>query len=1216
MGILGKVLFVGNLFLFVCLYSTEGAVYTISSNGCNNCISFTYFLENTSILSNSTIYFYPGVYRVHEGKAYSIVNAGLQNVTIKTLEQLNDGQDDGIATKAQMYCTNQFKLAWLFIDCKDIHVENLEMINCGVPLDSFVSFIDGSFLATIESLVSTDTLVTLVLARGSNFTLSNVRLSDTQGLILFVFDVGISFQVSRSTLNGAVSIYTRQQEFELEMHESQFLPRLSTGSEGDLYLEGVTINTQADMSLTIQNSTFQGYDEIYCNSLSIMYGICSSLTLRVISVLFKYGGVSVIEPIGDSQRSCVRPKQILIYNCSFINIYSRTGVEVSGIARQQMVKYKYTNVVDLALSNSKFIGCKQGFKLRELSAELSGNLFENNSAKCENCTIIFYDANKFIQNRERRYSFGTILFTELCRVYIKGYLLITNNLGNKYSAVIVKRSSLFISGKVNFINNVGFYGGALSLYSGSTITLSPQSRVVFIDNHAFKSGGAIYVETESYVGDNLDITCFYDCMSRSCPNPVIFFCNNTSLQGGYSVYGGSVDDCLKRSKDRISLFDRMVNFCDEDESTSLVSSKPIRLCFCNDSGLICDVLLVNLTIIPGQTFELTVMAVGQQYGTISATIQAKLELKEELLAHIEHSQRRQLVFRTCSVVRYTIYGIYGTHVLYVSIRELSDVDIWDNLEYGRSGTSQEKLGEYSPEVPLTIQIHLQPCPLGFNFEQESLSCVCLPFLVEASIHCNINRQTVIKPTDLWINVTNTTAIIHRHCPIGYCKTAGIEFLLNDPSTQCLLNRDGTLCGKCEGNMSQVLGSFSCRTCSDFWLLLIVPVVVLCGILLVIFLMVSNLTVATGTINGLIFYANIVQANKAIYFSSQTKISTQICSVFISWLNLDLGFEVCLYNGLDAFVKTILQLVFPLYICALVIVIILSSHYSIRAARLSGNNSVQVLATLFLLSYSKSIRLVITALSVTRLTIHDYVNGFNTTKFVWLYDGNVDYLQGKHVIIFLIGVFILIVVSLPFTTLLFFVQCLQKISHLKYCMWVWKMQPLFDAYTGPYKSKFRYWTGLLLLIRVVLYTVYTMNIDGDPSINLLATVIAIQLLLVHLITVGKVYKSKLLGILELSFLLNVIVLSVSSLFAVHINKDQEIVTNISVFLAIVTFGGIMVGHAVVSLKSSKKLTNTFNNKRTRKDVIENVSDMQQNRELRPITLQVVSLDDLQDPLLEN
>ncbi len=178
-----------------------------------------------------------------------------------------------------------------------------------------------------------------------------------------------------------------------------------------------------------------------------------------------------------------------------------------------------------------------------------------------------------------------------------------------------------------------------------------------------------------------------------------------------------------------------------------------------------NVLLVNITIVPGQTFELSVVAVGQKYGTISATIQAKLEQKYELMAHIEHSQRRQLVFRSCSVVRYTMYGFYGTrHVLYVSTKELSDVDIRENLEFGLSDYALQ-LGESSLEVPLTIQFHLEPCPLGFYFKEEFLSCVCLPFLVEASIHCKINRQAVIKPSALWINVTNTI-VGRRRPPVG------------------------------------------------------------------------------------------------------------------------------------------------------------------------------------------------------------------------------------------------------------------------------------------------------------------------------------------------------------------------------------------------------------------------------------------------------------------
>ena len=72
----------------------------------------------------------------------------------------------------------------------------------------------------------------------------------------------------------------------------------------------------------------------------------------------------------------------------------------------------------------------------------------------------------------------------------------------------------------------------------------------------------------------------------------------------------------------------------------------------------------------------------------------------------------------------------------------------------------------------------------------------------------------------------------------------------------------------------------------------------------------------------------------------------------------LGIETCFYNGLDAYVKTWLQFVFTLYIWFLVITIIVLSNYYTLAARLSGN-AVQVLATLFLLSYAKLLRIIIT-----------------------------------------------------------------------------------------------------------------------------------------------------------------------------------------------------------------------------------------------------------------
>jgi len=116
-------------------------------------------------------------------------------------------------------------------------------------------------------------------------------------------------------------------------------------------------------------------------------------------------------------------------------------------------------------------------------------------------------------------------------------------------------------------------------------------------------------------------------------------------------------------------------------------------------------------------------------------------------------------------------------------------------------------------------------------------------------------------------------------------------------------------------------------------LLWVPAFALAGIALVAALVFLNTTVSVGTINGLVFYANIVRANQDTFFPPNK--TNSFLSWFIAWINLDFGIETCFYNGLDAYVKTWLQFIFPLYIWVLVIVIIVSSYYSTTAAKVSG-----------------------------------------------------------------------------------------------------------------------------------------------------------------------------------------------------------------------------------------------------------------------------------------
>ena len=184
-----------------------------------------------------------------------------------------------------------------------------------------------------------------------------------------------------------------------------------------------------------------------------------------------------------------------------------------------------------------------------------------------------------------------------------------------------------------------------------------------------------------------------------------------------------------------------------------------------------------------------------------------------------------------------------------------------------------------------------------------------------------------------------------------------------------------------------------------------------------------------------------------------------------------------------------------------IVIIVASHYSSKASRLSGNNSVQVLATLFLLSYAKLLQLIITIFSSTELI---YPDGYH--RRVWLYDGNVDYLHGKHTPLFIAALILLLLVSAPYTTVLFSLSSGCR-SFFSFRMFFWvRSYPLFDAYTGPYKVKHRYWTGLLLLVRVCLFLIFSLNSLGDPTVNLLATVTITFCLLSYMSIIGGIYKA--------------------------------------------------------------------------------------------------------------
>ena len=201
---------------------------------------------------------------------------------------------------------------------------------------------------------------------------------------------------------------------------------------------------------------------------------------------------------------------------------------------------------------------------------------------------------------------------------------------------------------------------------------------------------------------------------------------------------------------------------------------------------------------------------------------------------------------------------------------------------------------------------------------------------------------------------------------------------------------------------------------------------------------------------------------------------------------------------------------------LYLVLGLQHHYSQQVYvnimnKLCGRNIVPVLATLFLLSYTKLQRTISASLSFTAV---DVSNGHK--YFVWLEDGNVRYLQGKHIPLFLVSMLFLIGLFIPYTLSVMLGPWLQTKTQYRVFCWVLKLKPFFDACFGPLKDKHRYWTGVLLVSRIILSLVSTGNVLGDDSVNLIAIITLVIILLALLGQAGGVYKTWILSLLDCFF----------------------------------------------------------------------------------------------------
>ncbi len=761
-------------------------------------------------------------------------------------------------------------------------------------------------------------------------------------------------------------------------------------------------------------------------------------------------------------------------------------------------------------------------------------------------------------------------------------------------------------GSLLFMRNSAQLGGGIFLTRSSKInvqgipdpgidTETPWAITIrLIHNLAGMHGGGIYIDDDANPlsciaksdpespSAGLENECFFQVARIGniyIPIKYMYFKLNEAVRGGPDLYGGLFDRCTPISRQfnhgEFRSVEYLLSFSNIKRVSWSVSSRPVRVCFCRNNQPDCDYQPSQKNVTKGQQFIIELVAVDQVNNTLAATINALTSSPESRVGLGQQSQPAQNV---CTTLTYEVYSTNPSEelVLYAE-GPCQNANISSRL----------------------IHIHFKECQCqaGFMVSLEDnwiCRCICHKQLQSHLKECNSSSLLLVRNSQAWMGIVSSNNVtegylVHRHCPYDYCLPPSflVQINLNVESgadAQCAFNRSGILCGACKPSFSVALGSSNCLQCSSYWLFLLIPFC-LSGIVLVVSLLILDINVSKGTLNGIVFYSNIVVANRAILIPIE---KYNFLAMFISWLSLDLGIETCFVDGLDTYSKTWLQFIFPTHIFILVFVIILICQHSQKFSNLlRGRNPIATLATLVWLSNAKYFRTILSVVSFTYLT---YPNQKSVS--LWLPDGNIHYLKGKHIPLFLVSLFVLIA-AMVYILILLSWQWLLCLPRCKILFWVrnTRLVSLMDAYHAPYKARHRYWPGLLLLVSMVQYFISASNTIGNPAVNLFAVVILTTALLVYKGIIAGVYKHWPLDVLESTIHFNLILFSSSTMYIMEGNGNQVVLANISLAVVFITFIIIVTYHILVLLFRDKvrAFLERFNSKGQREVSVSNYFD---------------------------
>ena len=674
---------------------------------------------------------------------------------------------------------------------------------------------------------------------------------------------------------------------------------------------------------------------------------------------------------------------------------------------------------------------------------------------------------------------------------------------NSGSVFELTNTNIILDGNMLFEGNRGERGAIFKLYGSSTFHLNNGLRATFINNIAHTKGGAIYAQDDIYKAiKQCTFQLSYPFQNAAVLNISMIFINNTAGLSGSSIFSTNLYNCYMNElyytghHNEKEYYDTIFHFNSLKPNPLNISTLSSSRCICFKNLTKCvydsnnkEVFPNIISVYPGQTLHIPMAAkdvVGNYvYTTVSLAL-AKTRDKSGTISlspfsswYISPHDENQVLLESqqCTLVNFTLY------------RRDSNSKSINNTVLVISSPDDSSL--------LKVKLNLLDCPLGFELNTNTSTCQCSPvidklgiagdyqptcLIVSDNSYLQYPLATITRPPDsaAWaglMNITNGTNMTtvfsvaqtcYEFCNLNQVYTMflinGFDVLIADPNNYlvnhlplCPPTKTGPLCSTCTTvngiKYSVVFGSSECKQCSNWWLLTLI-LYAIAGPLLIYLLFALKLTLTTGTLNGIIFYAQAIGISD-VKISSSQHVVTSLYSLtrgFLLILNFKLGFPLCFYNGMTELWKAGLSLLFPLYLLTIVVVLIILSRFSLRISNRIAHSSVQVLVTVVHLSFIS----MFTAISNIVIPINIYTNDTsNPILKVWYRDGTVEYGKGTHLILMILIIVVVIPVLLSYFTIITAGRPLMRVGKLREYI-----RPVYEAIHAPYQHNKEFFLQLV------------------------------------------------------------------------------------------------------------------------------------------------------------